>query len=92
MERLLEKEEVRYNHFPRVVSSLCPKCNKLIQATLSIQGNNVVMEKSCQEHGFFKEILSNDKDFFLRMEKLAFDNPTKILNPQTQKQNSCPFD
>lgn len=88
----LEREEQTYNHFPRSTDSLCPVCNKPIKAKLSIQGNNVVMEKSCQKHGPFKEILSNDKNFFLRMEKLAFDNNTKILNPQTQKQNSCPFD
>ena len=89
---LLEKEESIYNNFPRTVESLCPECNNAVKATIKIQGNNVVMEKTCPKHGFFQEILSNNKDFFLRMEKLSFGDGTGILNPQTQKQLGCPFD
>ncbi len=81
-----------YNNFPRIVESLCPICNTKIKATLSIKGNDVVMEKSCEKNGFFHEILSNDKDFFLRMENLRFGNGSGVLNPQTEKQASCPFD
>ncbi len=93
----LEKEKLKekqtYNHYPRIVDSLCPECTKLLKAKLLIQeGSNVVMEKTCQEHGFFKEILSNDKDFYLRMEKLRFGDGPGILNPQTQEQKTCPFD
>jgi len=91
-EGTLVKEELQYNHFPRTVESLCPKCNKKIKATLIINQNDIVMEKTCQEHGFFKEVLSNDKDFFLRMEKLNFGDGPGILNPQTKQQKSCPFD
>ncbi len=92
MAELLEKETQKYNNFPRIVESLCPDCNKKIKATLSIEGTNVVMEKTCLEHGSFKEILSNDKDFFLRMEKLSFNDFLGVLNPQATKQKGCPFD
>lgn len=91
-EKLLEKEGQTYNNFPRTVTSLCPECTKLIKAVISIQGNNIVMDKTCQEHGPFKEILSNDKDFFLRMEKLRFGDGPGILNPKTQEQKGCPLD
>ena len=56
----LEKEEQTYNNFPRTVESLCPECNKAVKAIIKINDNNVVMEKTCQKHGFFQEILSND--------------------------------
>ncbi len=88
----IQESKYRYNHFPRTVDSLCPECVKLIKATISISGNNVVMEKTCSEHGLFTEVLSNDKDFFLRMEKLRFGEGPGIENPKTQEQKSCPFD
>jgi len=92
MVRLVEKEKQTYNNFPRIVESLCPKCNSKIKATLSIQGNDIVMEKTCDKHGSFREVLSNDKDFFLRMEKLRFADGPGVLNPHTQEQKTCPFD
>ena len=90
--RVIEKYDQTYNHFPRVVNSLCPECLKPLKAQISIKGTSVVMEKSCPNHGKFTEILSNDKDFFLRMEKLSFPQYLGVSNPQTTKQNSCPFD
>lgn len=89
---LAEKEDLIYNHFPRIIESLCPECTKLIKAELSIQGKEIIMEKTCQEHGFFKEILSNDKDFFLRLEKLRFGDGPGIQNYHSQKEKGCPFD
>lgn len=89
---LLEKEEVTYNNFPREVNSLCPECGNKIKAIIRINGNNVVMEKTCQQHGFFQEILSTDKNFYLRMEKLSFGDGPGILNPHTRAQLGCPFD
>jgi uncharacterized radical SAM superfamily Fe-S cluster-containing enzyme len=92
MVRLVEKEKQTYNNFPRTVESLCPECNSKIKATLSIQGNDIVMEKTCSEHGSFREVLSNDKDFFLRMEKLRFADGPGVTNPQAQAEKGCPFD
>lgn len=81
-----------FSPFPRTVESLCPNCSKKINAVLSIQGNNIIMTKTCEKCGIFSDTLSNDKDFYIKMEKLYFGDSPGIENPNTNKEKSCPFD
>jgi hypothetical protein len=62
-----EQPEVTYNGtpippttkgLPKIVESLCPECDKTrcIPARMFEEDGKVFMEKTCPEHGFFKEL------------------------------------
>jgi len=65
---------------PRKTASICPECKKVIPAVVKVKDNKVIMEKTCKEHGYFWDIISNDVELYLNMEQYArdgvgFDNP-----------------
>jgi len=47
----------------RTTGSICPICQKRIKADIKDFGGQILMEKTCQEHGFFSEILSDDAEY-----------------------------
>lgn len=56
---------------PRRTDSLCPQCLAVVPAELDSQDGKIFMYKSCPEHGRFRELISDDVDFFMRLERLA---------------------
>ncbi len=74
---------------PRKTASVCPECIKVIPATVKEKDNRVVMEKTCREHGFFWDIISNDVELYLRMEQYARDG-VGYENPYYEKFVGCP--
>ena len=58
---------------PRKTASVCPECIKVIPAVVREKDGRVIMEKTCRTHGYFWDIISNDVDFYLRMEVYAHD-------------------
>jgi len=58
---------------PRKTASVCPECIKVIPAIVREKDGRVIMEKTCRAHGYFWDIISNDVDFYLRMEVYAHD-------------------
>lgn len=77
---------------PKVVNSLCPRCKNVIKANVLERGNEVWMEKSCEEHGFFEDLLAIDKEFYLKIEKWSFEDGQGVLNPQVSNAVNCPSD
>jgi uncharacterized radical SAM superfamily Fe-S cluster-containing enzyme len=75
---------------PKVITSLCPECRKRIQATLYQRENRVYMLKACCEHGEFRDLISSDAKFYLKMERWTFEDEGGILNPNVQGITSCP--
>jgi 7,8-dihydro-6-hydroxymethylpterin dimethyltransferase len=71
--------------------SLCPVCLKRIDAKIIFQGKNVFMQKTCSEHGYFKVLVSSDKDYYQRCRNYlkAGDMPLKF---NTQVHYGCPYD
>src|ERR1035441_10042897 len=53
---------------PKTTRSLCPECTQLIDATIFEEAGKVVMEKRCQEHGEFRDIVYSDAKLYLKME------------------------
>jgi uncharacterized radical SAM superfamily Fe-S cluster-containing enzyme len=72
--------------------SLCPECTKVIKARKFAEGNNVYMEKECGEHGYFKELISNDVDFYMSMFTFRFGDHRGVANPlvQSDQASECP--
>jgi len=74
---------------PRKTASVCPECIKVIPAIVREKEGRVIMEKTCRAHGYFWDIISNDVDFYLRMEVYAHDG-VGYENPYYDKFIGCP--
>ena len=76
---------------PKKVTSLCPDCGKLIPALLKDVDGKVIMEKRCQQHGDFTDIVWSDSEQYLRAEKWAKDG-IGVENPAIKGAKNCPFE
>ena len=70
--------------------SLCPICLKILDAVIVERDNQIFIEKSCPEHGFFSDIYWSDAELYHRFaqyhrEGCGLDNP-QIQNPE----HACP--
>lgn len=75
---------------PKEVESICPECRKVIQARLFDDKGKVYMEKTCSEHGYFKEIYWSDTNMYLRAEKFVYGDGRGIANPKVKNATVCP--
>ena len=77
---------------PKITQSLCPECSQLIEAVLSEEDGRVVMEKTCPEHGFFKDTVYSDAKLYLKMEEWTFGDNRGVENPAVPDAKECPTD
>lgn len=47
---------------PYITQSFCPECVSIIPARKFIEDNAVWMEKTCPEHGYYKELIVPDAE------------------------------
>lgn len=71
-------------------SSVCPVCLKRIRAERIAYGDEVYLEKTCPEHGFFRTILWRGKPDYASWMREKIPNPT--AHPMTRTVQGCPFD
>jgi uncharacterized radical SAM superfamily Fe-S cluster-containing enzyme len=64
----------------------------VIAADIFADGGKVVMEKSCPEHGQFRDIVFSDVELYLKMEEWNFGDNLGLSNPQVEGGKSCPDD
>jgi uncharacterized radical SAM superfamily Fe-S cluster-containing enzyme len=55
-----------HSSIERTVPSLCPVCENLIDARIFQEGDAVLMEKRCSEHGDFRDVLWSDATLYRR--------------------------
>jgi 7,8-dihydro-6-hydroxymethylpterin dimethyltransferase len=77
---------------PKITQSLCPECRKLIEAVISEEDGKVIMEKSCPEHGSFKDVVWSDVKLYLKMEDWVFGDNRGLTNPTVTDAKVCPDD
>jgi uncharacterized radical SAM superfamily Fe-S cluster-containing enzyme len=77
---------------PKKTESLCPECNQVISAMILAEEGKVIMEKSCGEHGAFRDIVFSDVELYLKMEEWNFGDNLGLSNPQVEGGTSCPAD
>ena len=77
---------------PYWTNSLCPECGKVIRARKFAEGKCVFMEKECEEHGYFREIISPDVDFYMGFFTFRFGDNRGFSNPivQADLNRECP--
>ncbi len=77
---------------PKQTESLCPECNRVIPADIFAEDGKVVMQKSCADHGQFRDIIFSDIELYLKMEEWNFGDNLGLSNPQVEGGTSCPDD
>jgi uncharacterized radical SAM superfamily Fe-S cluster-containing enzyme len=75
----------------RKTRSLCPVCLKVIDADIVEEDGRVMMEKTCPEHGFFKDLYWGDADMYKKAQKFVHEGKG-VSNPITTREKGCPFD
>ncbi|MBU1159022.1 MAG: radical SAM protein [Candidatus Thermoplasmatota archaeon] len=88
---MLTKDSSLAKGLPKTTESLCPECLSIIQATIREDDGKVVMEKTCPQHGSFKDVVWSDAKTYLRVEKWAKDG-MGVIDPAIPKAKQCPFD
>ena len=78
---------------PKDIQSICPDpdCGRVIAARMFEQHGKVYMEKTCPDHGYFKDLYWSDVELYLKAEKWEFGDGKGLMNPNTQCR-SCPSD
>jgi 7,8-dihydro-6-hydroxymethylpterin dimethyltransferase len=74
----------------RTVSSLCPTCLKVINARIFQEGEAVMIEKRCEEHGNFKDTYWSDVTLYEKFMSYWIDGSG--IDGSSQIRQGCPFD
>ena len=74
--------------------TVCPECKLLIEGIIYKDGDNVMIRKSCPEHGLTVEKYWEDYEMYMKMKGYSysgrgFENPNYITDV---KGANCPFD
>jgi uncharacterized radical SAM superfamily Fe-S cluster-containing enzyme len=75
---------------PKIITSLCPECLRRVEATIYEDNGKVLIRKSCPQHGEFRDMISSDARFYLKMEKWTFEDEEGIRNPNVKCASACP--
>jgi len=77
---------------PRTVETLCPECSALIIGRYFVEDSAVMIEKTCPEHGYYRDIINRDVRLFLKGAYWSYEEQPGLINPGTSAQNGCPAD
>ena len=75
---------------PKITTSLCPECTAKLEAVLSEEDGKVIMEKTCPEHGEFRDVIYSDVKLYLKMEEWSFGDNRGLENPAIPDATRCP--
>jgi 7,8-dihydro-6-hydroxymethylpterin dimethyltransferase len=74
-----------------VVTSLCPECLRVIPGAVRENEGNVVMEKTCPDHGSFKTLIATDPLSYAKLRESP-RKITKFSTPRSRVNRGCPHD
>jgi len=77
---------------PYTTISLCPECAAKLEAQVIEKNGKILMEKTCPEHGFFRDTLLSDSEYFHRMMSWNRDVGKGVSNPAIPDAKECPDD
>ncbi len=78
------------NYLPITTKSLCPECLAVIEAKIDGEDNMVFMDKCCEEHGPYRELISTDKKFYNLIISRDLSSRKPVSNPIKGRQACCP--
>src|SRR5208283_1452254 len=77
---------------PKTTQSICPECLQVIDARLFEENGAVYMEKTCAEHGEFRDKIYSDARLYRKMEQWEFGDNRGLENPAIKDATRCPDD
>jgi len=77
---------------PKATQSICPECLQVIDARLFEEDGAVYMEKTCAEHGDFRDKIYSDARLYRKMEEWEFGDNRGLENPAIKDATHCPDD
>jgi uncharacterized radical SAM superfamily Fe-S cluster-containing enzyme len=79
---------------PKLTQSLCPECKgaATIEARLFEEEGKVWMEKTCSQHGYFRDLYYSDVKLYLKAEQWQFGDGRGLMNPAVPEATRCPAD
>jgi hypothetical protein len=78
-------------HFLKDTSSICPECHQVLPARLMERDGQVIMVKSCPEHGIYEDIYWSDIEQWNRARGYSVIGDG-LENPRTEISRGCPYD
>jgi len=75
---------------PKYTKSICPECTEVIEARLFEEEGKVFMEKTCADHGFFKDIVWSHAKLYHKAEEWFFGEGKGLSNPMVTDATRCP--
>jgi uncharacterized radical SAM superfamily Fe-S cluster-containing enzyme len=73
----------------RTTKSLCPECLDVIDASIIEEKGKIMLEKTCNKHGFFKDVYWSSAEQFERMNHYMHDGGG-ITNQNVSSNGDCP--
>ena len=72
-------------------SSICPECHQVVRAKLIEKDGQVLMVKSCPEHGTYQDVYWSDIEQWNHARGYSVIGGG-LENPRTEKSKGCPYD
>lgn len=79
-------------NLPKTVETLCPECGCNILGRYYVHRGEVLIDKFCPDHGYFRDKISADAELYLKSTRSAWQDEMGVLEPQVEKAHSCPSD
>lgn len=73
------------------IKSVCPECKKVLDATLFTEKGKIMLEKTCDEHGPFRDVYWSDAELYDRFNRYYYDGCLDS-NEKTLSSSGCPQD
>ena len=80
------------DNVPYTTVSLCPECTEKVEARVFEKDGKILMEKTCPTHGYLRETLLSDADYYHRIMAWNRDVGCGVSNPAVPDAKSCPDD
>jgi len=77
---------------PRTVESLCPECSAIILSRYFVENGAVWIEKTCPEHGYFRDCINSDALLYSKAAWWSFEEHPGQKTPQVTGGKNCPSD
>lgn len=77
---------------PRTLETLCPECSCNVLGRYYVKNGRVMIEKTCPQHGYFRDCINSDVRVYLRANYWTFEEQPGLTNPKVNHAVSCPSD